>query len=157
MKKGRPPSRGGDDREIGWRERIALPELGIKSMRAKIDTGARTSALNITELERFEREGQAWVRFALLAVAKKPTQRCEARLADTRDIKNTGGISESRPIIETTLVLGERAWMIEISLANRENMQFDLIIGRTALRAQRLTVNSDKSFLAGKPIGPTSD
>lgn len=156
MKQGSPFSIGVDGRQIGWREHVALPDLGIESMRAKIDTGARTSALNTTELESFERDGQEWVRFALPAAGQKSMQRYEARLADTRDIKNTGGISEPRPIIETTIVLGKRSWVIEISLADRENMQFNMIVGRTALRAQRLVVNPGKSFLAGQPIRSTS-
>ncbi len=138
-----------EGREIGWRECVALPELGIKSMRAKIDTGARTSALNTDNLERFERNGDSWVSFTLPAAGRKSTVRYEAKLADTRNIKNTGGIAETRPIIETVLVLGKRAWVIEISLADRENMKFDMIVGRTALRKKRLIVNPGRSFLAG--------
>ena len=151
MKQSGSPLKSSKAREIGWREHVALPELGIQSMRAKIDTGARTSALNTSDLEQFERDGQAWVRFSLPA-GREIKDRYEARLADIRDIRNTGGVAETRPIIETTIVLGKRAWVIEISLADRENMQFDMIVGRTALRAQRLIVNSNKSFLAGRPI-----
>jgi hypothetical protein len=142
-------------REIGWREHIALPELGIQSMRAKIDTGARTSALNTSDLEHFERGGQDWVRFSLPAHGEEFREHYEAQVADIRDIKNTGGVAETRPIIETTIVIGKRSWVIEISLADRDNMQFDMIVGRTALRAQRLVVNSRRSFLAGQPIERT--
>jgi hypothetical protein len=154
MKPHGTPRRSISDREIGWREEIALPDLGIKSMRAKIDTGARTSALNTTNLETFQRDGHEWVRFSLPAHGEESNERYEAQLADTRDIKNTGGVAETRPIIETTVVLGKRAWVIEISLADRENMQFDMIVGRTALRPKRLMVNSRRSFLAGPPVGP---
>ena len=144
-----------ESREIGWRECVALPELGIKSMRAKIDTGARTSALNTDNMERFERNGDTWVSFTLPAAGPRSKVHYEARLTDTRNIKNTGGIPETRPIIETVFVLGKRAWVIEISLADRENMKFDMIVGRTALRKKRLIVNPGRSFLAGQPIGPS--
>lgn len=156
MKQRSPLLRGHDNREIGWREHVALPELGIASMRAKIDTGARTSALSASNLEPFEREGQAWIRFALPG-GRKSGQRCEARLVDARNIKNTGGVPEYRAIIQTPIVLGTRSWMIEISLADRRNMTFDMIIGRTAIRKQRLLVNPGRSFLAGPPVQPTSD
>lgn len=145
-----------DSRLIGWREYVALPELGIESMRAKIDTGARTSALNTDNMERFERNGDIWVSFTLPAAGPRSTVRYEARLADTRNIKNTGGTPETRPIIETLFVLGNRAWVIEISLADRENMKFDMIVGRTALRKKRLIVNPGRSFLAGQPVGPSA-
>ena len=152
MKQPSPRSRKLDDREIGWREHVALPELGISSMRAKIDTGARTSALNTDNMELFERDGQRWVSFTLPAAGQRSKVRYEAQPVDMRAIKNTGGIADTRYIIKTTMILGRRAWGIEISLADRENMKFDMIIGRTALRAQRLIVNPGRSYLAGQPV-----
>ncbi|BAQ15655.1 ATP-dependent zinc protease [Methyloceanibacter caenitepidi] len=154
MKKRVPRSKRLDGREIGWREHVALPELGIASMRAKIDTGARTSALNTDHMERFERNGQHWISFTLPAAGRRSKVRYEAQLEDVRNIKNTGGVAETRPIIKTTMILGKRAWVIEISLADRENMKFDMIVGRTAIRTQRLIVNPGRSYLAGEPIGP---
>ena len=156
MKKRTPREKNLDSRQIGWSESVALPERGIKSMSAKIDTVARTSALNTDNLERIERNGDVWVSFTLPAAGRRSTVRYEAKLADTRNIKNTGGIAETRPIIETVLVLGKRAWVIEISLADRENMKFDMIVGRTALRKKRLIVNPGRSFLAGEPVGPST-
>ncbi|HUU24140.1 MAG TPA: RimK/LysX family protein [Methyloceanibacter sp.] len=155
MKQRVPRPKRLNGREIGWREHVALPELGVSSMRAKIDTGARTSALNTDHMERFERDGQKWISFTIPAAGRRSKQRCEAQLLDIRAIKNTGGIAETRPVIRTTLVLGKRAWVIEISLADRENMKFDMIVGRTALRTQRLSVNPGRSYLAGEPVGPT--
>ena len=140
-------------REIGWRELVGLPDLGIVSMRAKIDTGARTSALHAAEIERFERDGVDWVRFAPLTGRKKEL-RFEAPIVHHRHIKNTGGSSEERPIIETTLVLGRFRWVIEVSLTNRDNMEFDLIVGRTAVRRYRMVVNPGRSYIAGLPLGP---
>lgn len=141
-------------REIGWREHVGLPELGIDSMRAKIDTGARTSALHATGVEEFERDGSPWVRFGIPLTGKKRVMLCEAPLAHQRHIKNTGGSSEERPIIDTMIVLGQRRWVIEVSLTNRDNMEFDLIVGRTAIRRYRMVVNPCRSFLAGLPACP---
>ncbi|HUU65992.1 MAG TPA: RimK/LysX family protein [Methyloceanibacter sp.] len=140
-------------REIGWREYVGLPDLGVPSMRAKIDTGARTSALHAANIERFERDGCDWVRFSPLT-GRKSEMRCEAQLVHHRHIKNTGGSSEERPIIETTLVLGRYRWPIEVSLTNRDNMEFDLIVGRTAVRRYRMVVNPGRSYIAGLPLGP---
>ena len=137
-------------REIGWREHVGLPELGISSMRAKIDTGARTSALHAMDVEGFERDGDAWVRFSV-PLGRKKEMLCEAPITHRRHIKNTGGSSEQRPIIETTLVLGQRRWLIEVSLTDRGNMEFDLIVGRTAIRRHRMVVDPSRSFLAGLP------
>ena len=138
-------------REIGWREHVGLPELGISSMRAKIDTGARTSALHATGVEGFEHNGNAWVRFAV-PLGRTKTMQCEAPITHRRHIKNTGGSSEQRPIIETTFVLGQRRWLIEVSLTDRGSMEFDLIVGRTAIRRHRMVVNPSRSFLVGLPI-----
>lgn len=140
-------------REIGWREYVGLPDLGVSSVRAKIDTGARTSALHAAGIERFERDGISWVRFSPLT-GQKNELRCEAPLVHHRHIKNTGGSTEERPIIETTLVLGRYRWLIEVSLTNRDNMEFDLIVGRTAVRRHRMVVNPGRSYIAGLPLGP---
>lgn len=146
------PGRPRGSREIGWREYVGLPDLGVSSMRAKIDTGARTSALHAAGIERFERDGADWVRFAPLT-GRKNELRCEAPIVHHRHIKNTGGSSEERPIIETTLVLGRHRWVIEVSLTNRDNMEFDLIVGRTAVRRHRMVVNPGRSYIAGPPLG----
>ena len=137
-------------REIGWRELVALPDLGITEMKAKIDTGARTSALNATKIDVFEKDGEEWVSFVVPRWGRDPRT---ARLVDQRPIKNTSGIPERRMVIETTLLLGAHRWRIEASLANREKMEFDLILGRTAIRRHALLVNPGRSFLAGTPVG----
>jgi len=139
----RPPQR------IGWREDVGLPDLHISRLKAKIDTGARTSALHAENIERITRDGQPWVRFSVPHAAE--AGRIEAPLADERDIRNTSGRPERRAVIRTTLVLGERHWLIEVSLADRTEMAFDLILGRTAIRRRRLCVDPGRSFLAGPP------
>ena len=136
---------------IGWREWIGLPELGIASMRAKIDTGARTSALHATHQERFERDGEPWVRFRVPVPGFGRASRVEAPIADEREVKNTSGLPERRIIIMVLLLLGRHRWHVETSLADREKMSFDMILGRTAIRAKRILVDPRHSFLAGRP------
>jgi hypothetical protein len=137
--------------EIGWHESVGLPELGVAALHAKIDTGARTSALHAVDIEAFERDGAPWVSFHIPVPGEPRKKRCSAPVLGRRDIKNTSGESESRFIIATTLVLGRRRWHIEVSLADREKMEFDLILGRTAIRRHGYLVNPGKSFLAGPP------
>lgn len=134
---------------IGWREHIGLPDLGIRDLAAKIDTGARTSALHAIDQRIFERDGKRWVEF-MVPIHNRPTKRrIEAPLVDERDIKNTSGVPETRLVIRTTLLMGRRRWQIEVSLADRARMEFDIILGRTAIRRHRLLVHPGKSFLLG--------
>ncbi|MEE4346055.1 MAG: ATP-dependent zinc protease [Paracoccaceae bacterium] len=137
---------------IGWRERIALPELGIPLMQAKIDTGARTSALHATKAVRFQRDGVDWVRFHIPHASGLTARDCEAPLVDRREIKNTSGRGEDRLVIETLLLLGGRRWRIEVSLADRSAMAMPIILGRTAIRKRGILVDAGKSYLAGMPL-----
>ena len=137
---------------IGWREMVALPDLGIARLKAKIDTGARTSALHAVELAPFVRDGAGWIAFTVPLTGTRRRLRSEAPVVDQRPIRNTSGVAEARFVIETMLVLGRRHWLIEVSLANREEMEFDLILGRTAIRRHRLLVHPGRSFLAGDPM-----
>jgi hypothetical protein len=137
---------------IGWREMIALPEFGIASMRAKIDTGARTSALHALDQVRFEKDGDPWVRFRVPIPGTPRTTRFSAPVLDERDIRNTSGEPENRIVIRVLLILGWHRWHVEVSLANREKMEFDMILGRTAIRRRGITVNPGRSFLAGPPL-----
>lgn len=147
------PSRVRPTTIVGWRERIALPELGLPLLVAKIDTGARTSALHATRITRFQRDGQDWVRFHIPHASGLRARDCEARLVDRRAIKNTSGTPEDRLVIETLLALGPRQWRIEITLADRAAMAMPIILGRTALRRHKILVDPGKSFLTGHP-GP---
>lgn len=133
--------------EIGWREFVDLPDLGIRHFRAKIDTGARTSAIHATRQNILKQDGVDWVEFHVPVPGTPRTTRCRARLVESRAIKNTSGVPEDRYVVETTLVMGGRRWPIEVSLADRENMGFDLILGRTAIRRRRILVNPGKSYL----------
>lgn len=137
--------------EIGWREVVGLPDLGIVELHAKIDTGARTSALHAVDLDVEDTGGQPWVSFAIPQPGKHSAERHRARVIDHRMIKNTSGVPEHRYVVRTTLVLGRRHWQIEVSLADREQMGLDMILGRTAIRGRRILVNPGRSFLAGPP------
>jgi len=136
---------------IGWRELVGLPDLGIETMRAKIDTGARTSALHATRMETFEQGGRPWVRFQPPAFGRAGRDPVTAAIVDERDIKNTSGIPERRLIIETTLRMGDGTWRVEVSLTDRKRMGFDLILGRTALRRHGILIEPGQSYRLGKP------
>lgn len=136
---------------IGWREYVALPDLHIPQIKAKIDTGARTTALHAVVEGIRQIEGEKWLDFRVFH-GKKAGEISSRPLLDQRDIKNTSGVAETRYVIETLLKIGSRSWPIEISLADREKMAFDIILGRTAIRGRRLLVNPGKSFLAGTPV-----
>ena len=135
------------NREIGWREFVELPDLDLPAFRAKIDTGARTSALHATRQKIVEHAGEEYVEFHVPFRGRPSTTRCRAPLVARRLIKNTSGIPEERLIVRTTLVLGPDRWPIEVSLADRENMGFELILGRTAVRGRRLVINPGRSYL----------
>jgi len=141
----------GGKRIAGWREWLALPELGVDQIKAKLDTGARTSALHAFDIEPFRRRGADWVRFAV-----HPMQRndefslpAQAKVVDVRGVTNSGGASEARFFIETRVVLGGEAWPIEIGLTNRDEMGFRMLLGRTAMKGH-LVVDAARSFLIGK-------
>tara|TARA_E500000318_G_scaffold10718_1_gene9486 strand:+ start:3799 stop:4272 length:474 start_codon:yes stop_codon:yes gene_type:complete len=139
---------------IGWREMVSLPNYGISKMAAKIDTGARTSALHAVDQRIFEKDHQIWVRFIIPIPSRRRGLHIEAPVVDERDIKNTGGVPERRLVIRTALVLGRHRWNIDVSLANREKMEFDLILGRTAIRDRGMLVHPGRSFLLGDPAPP---
>ncbi len=136
---------------VGWREYVALPDLEIPLLRAKLDTGARTSALHAVKIRTEMRGDEDWVSFHIPVHGMPRTTRSHAKVIDRRRIKNTSGIPEVRIVIATMLALGRYKWRIELSLADRENMTHDLILGRTAIRRYKLLVASGSSFLAGPP------
>ncbi len=146
---------GGQTRErqvIGWREHILLPELCSAELDAKIDTGARTSALHAVDLSVENRDGEEWVSFHVPYAGVKRTVRHSAKVIDRRKIRNTSGNVQIRYVIETTLVMGNRQWQIEVSLADREKMKFDILLGRTAIRHRELLVDPEKAYLTGRPV-----
>lgn len=136
---------------VGWREWLSLPELGIPAIKAKIDTGARTSALHVFKLETYIENTQRRVSFSLHPLQKRTDIEicCAADIVDERLVRDSGGHLERRLVIHTPIRLGSRQWPIEITLTNREDMQFRMLLGRTALR-ERLIVDPELSYQTGK-------
>ena len=133
---------------IGWRENISLPDLGLVDIKAKIDTGARTTALHADHIRTYDRDGESWVEFHPSTHAGLPDSGlCHARLHDQRPIKNTSGVPQSRFVIRTLLDVADRSFLIEVSLSDRADMAFPIIVGRTALRKHRLLVDPGRSWL----------
>jgi hypothetical protein len=142
---------------VGWREWVSLPELGIKKIKAKIDSGARTSCLHAFYIETFKKNGGNWVRFGIHPYQKNTDKKlyCEAEIIDERVVSDSGGHKENRYVIKTQLVLGDKSWPIEITLSNRDTMRFRMLLGRTAME-NKINIIPEASYLAGKPVITTN-
>ena len=140
---------------IGWREWISLPDLGIDQIKAKIDTGARTSALHAFALYPFTEENKQKIRFEIHPLQHdiKKTISCVAEVIEKRWVTDSGGHKEERYVIETPMILAGQTWLIEITLTERENMLFRMLLGRGALR-KRFMINPGRSFLSKKVTAP---
>ncbi len=143
---------------VGLREWVALPNLGIAGLRAKIDTGASTSSLHATEIEPFERDGAEWVRFdAHMGTRVQLRQRrCEAPLVAIKTIKSSNGHTQVRYVIRTSLALGDRVWQVEFTLACRKSMRYRLLLGSKALVDGQLVVNPGVNYVQDKPVFPVT-
>lgn len=147
----RPPASGSALPLVGWREWVGLPQLEVPQIKAKLDTGARTSSLHAFDLERFERKGRPWVRFNVHAKQRsaKPEIACEAEVLEERRVRSSSGHASLRPVILTPLTIGTLTWPIEITLASRDEMGFRMLLGRQALRG-RCLLDPGRSYLIGK-------
>jgi hypothetical protein len=138
---------------LGWREWVALPELLSASIKAKLDTGARTSTLHAAWIEPFDVPGdeRVWLRFGVHRRRRaKRVITCEAPITDQRTVTDSGGHREQRYVIETALRLAGHTRRIEITLTNRDTMLFPMLLGRTALRGLVL-VDAAASYQLGRP------
>jgi hypothetical protein len=144
-------SKKSPERVAGWREWVSLPDLSVPVIKAKLDTGARTSALHAFDLEIVKRGGVEYADFEVHPDqdSTRGSVRAVARIEDWRRVRSSNGQTQLRPLIHTTIeLLGER-WEIDLTLTNRDEMGFRLLLGRQALK-RRLLVDSGTSYLGGK-------
>jgi hypothetical protein len=137
---------------IGWREWVSLPDLHTKGIKAKVDTGARSSALHAYDVEIFTRRGKRMVRFKVHPIQReaRPSIEAEAELLELRRVKSSGGHESLRPVILTSIELLGQRWPIELTLASRDAMGFRMLLGREAIRG-RMVVDPGRSYYGGKP------
>jgi len=149
---GRQPSIPSGRRRLGWREWVELPDLGVRSIKAKLDTGARTSSLHAFKVHRFTRDGVDVVRFEIHPVQRShaSTVRAEANVLGERRVRTSSGQEETRIVIQTTLGMAGERWPIELTLTRRDEMGFRMLLGRQAM-AKRIVVDPAASFLSGGP------
>jgi len=141
---------------IGWREWVSLPTLHLPVIKAKVDTGAKTSSLHALDIETFSEKGITRVRFTVLPLQGRRDVRvvCTADVVDHRVVSDSGGHREKRYVIEAPVVLGGYEFPIEITLANRDTMSFRMLFGRSAMTS--FLVEPNQSFLLGQPHSPAA-
>lgn len=143
-----------DSLKIGWREWLSLPELNIPAIKAKLDTGAKTSTLHAFRMETFKQEDGEYIRFWIHPLRRKRGTQivCEAKITDKRMVRDSGGHAEERYVIRTPVVAGDRKWPIEITLTSREDMMFRMLLGRSALSEGGFVVDPETSFVLGRTL-----
>jgi hypothetical protein len=141
-----------DRTTAGWREWVGLPGCDVEWVKAKLDTGARTSAIHAFDIHEFERDGETWVRYSI-----HPWQRSaedattvESRVHDRRVVRSSSGHTTERYVVQMDVTLMGRTITSEVTLSSRDQMGFRLLIGREALR-QAFVVDPARSYLGGRP------
>lgn len=137
---------------LGWREWTALPDLNIPLIKAKVDTGARSSALHAFMVDPYKRGGSHWIMFAIHPYQNRTDiiVECHAPVHDKRVVSDSGGHRNRRYVIKTLLVVGQKIMEAELTLTNRDTMKFRMLLGRTAMRGHYV-VDPQKSYIQGKP------
>jgi hypothetical protein len=136
---------------LGWREWISLPQLNLPAIKAKIDTGAKTSALHAFYVEPYQKESVDMVKFFIHPIQANDDFQveCHAAILDQRKVVDSGGHKEMRYVVESLISIGDKSWPIELSLTNRDTMRFRMLLGRRAMEYCAL-VEPSASYLNGK-------
>ena len=137
---------------VGCEEWCSFPGLGIPTIKARVDSGAKTSALHATNLKSFQKDGVDWVKFDINPIQNnaKTIIHCEAELVDQRIVKSSSGYREKRQVIKTHVEIGGKKWEVELTLTNRDSMGFRMLLGREAMSG-RILVDPEKKYLLGQP------
>jgi len=138
-------------RQVGWREWVGFPELGVDRIKAKLDTGARTSVIHAFRIRKVDDNDEPRIEFYLHPVQRRrnPEYRCIAQIVDERTVKSSNGGRETRYVIITPMRMGEYIWPVELTLSDRDQMGFRMLVGRSAIRG-RYIVDPGSSFLLGR-------
>jgi len=137
---------------LGSEEWCAFPELGLPAIKARVDSGAKTSALHAINIAPFKRDDDNWVKFDINPIQNnlKTVIHCEAKLIDKRIVKSSSGYREQRYVIQTNIKIGNDTWLIEMTLTNRDSMGFRMLLGREAMSG-RILVDPEQKYLLGQP------
>lgn len=139
-----------EDFKVGWREWVSLPEFGVDVIKAKIDTGAKTSCLHAPKITPYRKNGELWVKFVIhpLQRSDEAEFKVRAKVLERRDVTDSGGHTECRWVVETELMIGKEKRKIDLTLTDRSGMRFRMLVGRSALKDA--AVYPSKSFLNGR-------
>ncbi|WP_315980761.1 ATP-dependent zinc protease [Aliamphritea spongicola] len=134
----------------GSEEWCKFIDLSIPAIKARVDSGARTSAIHALNIKTFQRNGSSWVSFDVYPLQnnRKTVINCEAPIHDRRTVKSSSGSTEKRYVIKTSIAMGEQSWDIELTLTNRDAMGYRMLLGREAMKG-RLLVDPEESFMFG--------
>ncbi|MCX6171405.1 MAG: 30S ribosomal protein S6--L-glutamate ligase [Flavobacterium sp.] len=141
---------------LGSEEWCSFPELGIPAIKARVDSGAKTSALHAINIAPFVKEDENWVKFDINPIQNnlKTVIHCQAKLIDKRIVKSSSGFREQRYVIQTPLKIGNDSWEIEMTLTNRDSMGFRMLLGREAMSG-RILVDPEQKYLLGQTTNET--
>ncbi len=135
---------------IGSEEWCGFSTLGVPAIKARVDSGAKTSSIHAFDIKVFKRKGERWVRFDIHPLQKnrKTNVRCEAPVVDRRSVKSSSGESGKRYVIRAPMVIGGHEWEVELTLANRDSMGYRMLLGREAM-SNRVLIDPSDGFLLG--------
>lgn len=137
---------------IGWEEWCSFPDLRLPAIKAKVDTGAKTSCLHAFDITTFEVDGRTHVRFSIhpLQNSKRLVRVCTSPVVDYRFVTNSGGKKEKRYVIKSEISMNGKHWPVELTLTKRDTMSFRMLLGREAMRSAKFVVDPAKSCMLGK-------